>query len=555
MRAFQPELLDVPIQNSTAALDFGEASAEDRGAIFTKKEVVDFILDLVGWTKDKDLSDHSLLEPSFGGGEFLNAALQRYLDSSSKKDSSTLRDRFFGIEVNRASFDATSQLLSTTLAEAGFEESEANELVSGWLHLGDFLLLPINRQFTHIVGNPPYLRQESIPSELLAEYRIRYSTMYDRADLYVPFFERSMLLLQQGGKNGFICSDRWMKNKYGGPLRSLVSLDCHLDAYIDFTGCPAFHDEVVAYPAVTLIRRGTGRTTKAAYRPEVSAQTLSALIPALRDSAKHPDVFAADGVLSDSNPWILERFDRLKVIREMESHFPLLEEAGCKVGIGVATGADKVFIGRSGELDVEPERQLPLVTTRDIASGEIVWGGLSVLNPFDDDSSQVVDLKRFPKFEKYIEKHRALIENRHVAKKNPKSWFKTIDRIYPDLTHTPKLLIPDIKGSARVVYDEGSYYPHHNLYFITSSDWDLEVLQKIITSRIGEAFVHTYSVRMRGDFLRYQAQYLRRIRLPLWSDVSKSMRKILRDGSPNEVDDAIRRLYSLDKASWKALAA
>jgi len=555
MRAFQPELLDVPIQNSTAALDFGEASAEDRGAIFTKKEVVDFILDLVGWTKDKDLSDHSLLEPSFGGGEFLNAALQRYLDSSSKKDSSTLRDRFFGIEVNRASFDATSQLLSTTLAEAGFEESEANELVSGWLHLGDFLLLPINRQFTHIVGNPPYLRQESIPSELLAEYRIRYSTMYDRADLYVPFFERSMLLLQQGGKNGFICSDRWMKNKYGGPLRSLVSLDCHLDAYIDFTGCPAFHDEVVAYPAVTLIRRGTGRTTKAAYRPEVSAQTLSALIPALRDSAKHPDVFAADGVLSDSNPWILERFDRLKVIREMESHFPLLEETGCKVGIGVATGADKVFIGRSGELDVEPERQLPLVTTRDIASGEIVWGGLSVLNPFDDDSSQVVDLKRFPKFEKYIEKHRALIENRHVAKKNPKSWFKTIDRIYPDLTHTPKLLIPDIKGSARVVYDEGSYYPHHNLYFITSSDWDLEVLQKIITSRIGEAFVHTYSVRMRGDFLRYQAQYLRRIRLPLWSDVSKSMRKILRDGSPNEVDDAIRRLYSLDKASWKALAA
>ncbi len=555
MRAFQPELLDVPIQNSTAAIDFGEATAEDRGAIFTKKEVVDFILDLVGWTKDKDLSDHSLLEPSFGGGEFLNAALQRYLDSSSQKDSDTLRDRFFGIEVNRASFEATSQLLSTTLTEAGFEESESNELVSGWLRLGDFLLLPINRQFTHIVGNPPYLRQESIPSELLAEYRIRYSTMYDRADLYVPFFERSMLLLQQGGKNGFICSDRWMKNKYGGPLRSLVSLDCHLDAYIDFTGCPAFHDEVVAYPAVTLIRRGTGRTTKAAYRPEVSAQTLSALIPALRDNAKHPDVFAADGVLSDSNPWILERFDRLKVIREMESHFPLLEEAGCKVGIGVATGADKVFIGRSGELDVEPERQLPLVTTRDIASGEIVWGGLSVLNPFDDSSSQVVDLKRFPKFEKYIEKHRALIENRHVAKKNPKSWFKTIDRIYPDLTHTPKLLIPDIKGSARVVYDEGSYYPHHNLYFITSSDWDLEVLQKIITSRIGEAFVHTYSVRMRGDFLRYQAQYLRRIRLPLWSDVSKPMRKILREGSPDEVDDAIRRLYSLDKASWKALAA
>ena len=53
---------------------------------------------------------------------------------------------------------------------------------------------------------------------------------------------------------------------------------------------------------------------------------------------------------------------------------------GCRVGIGVATGADKHFIGPFESLAVEPDRKLPLVTTKDIRSGEVKWGGLAVIN-------------------------------------------------------------------------------------------------------------------------------------------------------------------------------
>ncbi len=57
------------------------------------------------------------------------------------------------------------------------------------------------------------------------------------------------------------------------------------------------------------------------------------------------------------------------MIRRLEQSFPTLEEAGCKVGIGVATGADQAFIGDFAALDVEPDRKLPLVTTKDI----VLW--------------------------------------------------------------------------------------------------------------------------------------------------------------------------------------
>jgi hypothetical protein len=94
-------------------------------------------------------------------------------------------------------------------------------------------------------------------------------------------------------------------------------------------------------------------------------------------------------VASGDQPWLLESSDQMALIRRLEQSFPTLEEASCKVGIGVATGADKEFIGPFDSLDVEADRKLPLVTTRDIMSGQVQWRGLGVINPFADDGRLV----------------------------------------------------------------------------------------------------------------------------------------------------------------------
>jgi hypothetical protein len=54
----------------------------------------------------------------------------------------------------------------------------------------------------------------------------------------------------------------------------------------------------------------------------------------------------------------------------------------------------------------------------------------------------------------------------------------------------------------------------HNLYYLTSKAWDLEVLGGLLLSRVAQLFIEAYCVRMRGGTLRFQAQYLRRIRVP-----------------------------------------
>jgi hypothetical protein len=537
---------------------------ESRGAVFTRAEVVEFILDLSGYTEDQPLHEKRLLEPSFGGGDFLLPAIARLLTAwkSSQRAGTvveTLGDAIRATELHRNTFSVTRAAVIELLKQEKVEDQSAIALADRWLVQGDFLLIPIEGQFDFVIGNPPYVRQELIPAPLLAEYRGRYQTMYDRADIYIPFIERSLSLLAKGGNLGFICADRWMKNRYGGPLRSLVADQFYLKIYVDMMDTPAFHSDVIAYPAITIISRETPGTTRIAHRPAIDRVTLAILANALRAQNLPKEagpVRELAQVTNGSEPWLLESSDQLALIRRLEKQFQTLEEVGCKVGIGVATGADKAYIGDFDSLDVEPDRKLPLVTTKDILSGEVEWRGQGVINPFAHGGG-LVDLQNYPRLRRYLEARREVIAGRHCAQRAPANWYRTIDRITPALASRPKLLIPDIKGAAHIVFEGGQLYPHHNLYYVTSDEWELRPLQAVMLSAVTRLFMTTYSTKMQGGFLRFQAQYLRRIRIPKWADVSTALRTELAEAAIKRdfqaCNLAVFKLYGLSPEERSSL--
>lgn len=549
-----------------AAIDHLALSAESnsRGAVFTRREVVDFILDLTGYTENQPLHEKRLLEPSFGGGDFLLPIIERLLRvwRAARPNGSALDElgnAIRAVELHHDTFRSTHAAVVALLMREGMAANTATALAGRWLSQGDFLLAPLEGEFDFVVGNPPYVRQELIPAPLLAEYRSRFQTMYDRADIYIPFIERSLEVLSDGGSLGFICADRWMKNRYGGPLRSLVAERFHLKIYVDMVDTPAFHSDVIAYPAITIISREDPGATRIAHRPAMERATLTALAGLLRAQTPPKEtspVRELARVTNGTEPWLLESSDQMALIRRLEGAFPTLEEVGCKVGIGVATGADKAFIGDFNALDVEPDRKLSLVTTRDIMSGEVKWRGQGVINPFAE-SGGLVDLDEYPRLRRYLEARREAIGGRHCAQKAPTNWYRTIDRITPALAARPKLLIPDIKGEAHIVFEGGELYPHHNLYYVTSDDWDLRVLQALLLSAVTRLFVATYSTKMRGGFLRFQAQYLRRIRIPHWADVAESLRLELAEAAIKRDVQACNRaafkLYGLSHEERSAL--
>ncbi|MDR3154480.1 MAG: Eco57I restriction-modification methylase domain-containing protein [Deltaproteobacteria bacterium] len=505
-----------------------------------------------------------LLEPSFGAGDFVLPAVRRLMESwrASKPHPPALlglSNAILAVELDGSAFRQTKASVESVLKEEGLEPGEASELADRWLVQGDFLLSPLDGEFDFVAGNPPYVRPELIPSSLLKAYRSRYSTMFDRADLYVPFIERSLSLLANGGSLGFICSDRWIKNRYGGPLRGLVARSFRLKYYVDMAGAPAFHSDVAAYASVFIISREPTGPARVSRRPEINGRELSALARTLTErSAPAPGgpVSEVRGAFRGNEPWLLDSGGKAALIRRLEGFFPLLEQTGCRVGIGVATGADKAFIGDYETMDVEPSRKLPLATTMDIASGEVRWGGLAVLNPFLD-SGELANLREFPRMARWLEARKAVILGRNVARKSPKSWYRTVDRIWPALASRRKLLIPDIKCEAHVVYEHGFLYPSHNLYYVTSEEWDLAALQAVLMSSVSRLFVSAYSTRIRGGSLRFQAQYLRRIRIPCWDDVPSALRQALSKAAVSrdltDCDLAAFELYRISASELESL--
>jgi len=545
---------------AAAILQLAGTNETERGAVFTRPEVVAAILDLSGYRASEPLHRFRLLEPSFGGGDFLLVALDRLLTAWRREGGSPayarrdLTDSIRAVEVHQDSLHRVMAAMLQRLEDAGIAADDARALCEQWLVCDDFLLASLDGEFDFVVGNPPYVRQERIPAVLLGAYRSRFRTLYDRADLYVPFYERALDLLSPGGTLGFICANRWLKNKYGGPLREKISAAYRLVYFLDMEGADAFHSEVIAYPAITIIRRqsdvGSPQPTRVANPAGVARVGLQAVVSKLSESL--PDqgfVSQVDLGGSGAAPLLLDDIPRLALLRRLEHAWPTVEQAGCRIGIGVATGCDRVMIGDFDALPVESERKLPLVMAGDLAVDRIDWGRKGVLNPFGSDG-RLVALDEYPLFAAYVREHFDVLAKRHVATRNKAGWYRTIDRVTPELTSLPKLLVPDIKGEAVFVYDDGRYYPHHNLYFLTSEHWNLRALQAVLRSSLALMIVATYCTRMAGGFLRFQAQYLRRIRLPMWEVVPARLRQELvtlaTATDQDAIDNVVFDLYGLN---------
>lgn len=429
-------------------------------------------------------------------------------------------------------------------------------MVDQWVTTDDFLLRPpVPASADYVVGNPPYIRLESVPGPVMAAYRQECRTMRGRADVYVGFIERGLGLLKAGGGLAFICADRWMRNRYGADVRELITRSYAVETVISMHDVDAFEDDVSAYPAIVVLRNQTqGAAALVAANASLGESDRRRLSTWIR-RGDHPAQRTPSYEAARVHRWSAGRDlwpggspAQRALITELEAVFPPLQDdsTGTRVGIGVATGCDDVYITTDPEL-VEEDRLLPLLRAADTTTGAVDWSGSYLVNPWNDHG--LVDLDQFPRMAKYLNEHSERIRGRHIARQRPASWYRTIDRVDPRLIGRPMLVLPDLKATAHPVLDHGGFYPHHNLYYVVSDRWDPEVLGGILLSDIANLFVGAYCVRMRGGTYRFQAQYLRTIRVPRLSSVKSSDMRALaeafRHRDRDRVNGIVAAMYGL----------
>jgi len=535
---------------------------EPKGVVYTKEWVVDLILDLAGYVPEEDLAARYAIEPSAGEGAFLLPMMRRLLDSVERhgRSISEARHALHAYELDEHAAGQVIDLAVQELRRRGIDARTARSIGAGWVTVGDYLLLSRkDRRADFVIGNPPYIRYDHLPEGSFAAYRRIYPTMVGRCDIYVGFIEAGLRQLSEGGALAFICADRWMRSAYGVELRRLVAQLFSMEVIIEMHDAPAFENEVSAYPAVIVIRRAQRDRVLVARAGADSgvAPAGSTIARSLVDLADGRDVtlqgFSATRAphwFDEHAPWPSVEPSQLAVLQRLEDQFHPLENepTGTKVGIGVATGNDSVYITTDSTV-VEPDRLLPLAMAADTKSGQLQWSGHYLIDPWQNGKG-LVDLRSYPLLRRYFDDHHEELTRRNIAKRHPRSWYRTIDRVNHSLIRKPKLYFPDMKLMSNPTLDQGETYPHHNLYYVTSERWDLEVLGGLLLSRVAQLFIEAYCVKMRGGTLRFQAQYLRRIRVPdpdaIASDVQDRLRNAFHDRNVHEATEAALAAYGIE---------
>lgn len=488
--------------NSTSKTYGTRSNGGQHGDVFTKPCVVDYMLDMVGYTADKDLSMTSIMEPSCGEGEFIISIIARLAESASR----------FGFDINEAyhrnvnasDLDETKVLRCTERIKEAFPEIKNPGIK---IIVEDYLLAE-HAPVDIVIGNPPYIRYEQIPAKKLDVYKSRFATFYYRTDMYVLFFEHSLKQLNRGGKHCFICANRWMKNQYGKNLRGMVARYYNLTTIINMEGADAFDEEVLAYPAITLIEDRNGND-KLKFAETKRVEELRMLKFCKLAAPEDNDWSSVFNTVAQS------------------STFSLIEEQGFKIGIGVATGADNIFISNNIKGQVEDELLIPSLNARDLQGDTLQWGGRYLLNPYDANG-RLIPLDAYPKAKKYLESHRERLSSRHKASKNPTAWYGTIDKISPSLQSQPKILLPDISGNSYVFVDDGEYYPLHNIYYIIGgTKQQLQLLAALLMSDFVRTQLNNVTNKMNGGYARWQCQHLRKLHIPTISAISSSLASTL----------------------------
>lgn len=477
------------------------------GEVYTKLNVVQYILDEVGFSSENNLENTRILEPASGSGAFANEIVLRLYKSSQKFNFNfllSLNNNVAFVEKDKEAFSLLKNNIQIVVEDLGLSNDNLNCFFNV-----DYLIQSNFSKFDCIVGNPPYIRNENLDTDYKTILKEEYSTFKYRADLYIPFFEKSLQLLKHNGKLSFICSNRWLYNQYGQLLRNKIANEFHLTKLVNIEKSSPFDEVVIGYPCITTITNSEGNKT---LYFETDSKDIS-LDDISFSSVDSPTCSSWQNMFLDYNI----NHNSLKHIVEQDF----------EIGIGVATGADRVFIKKKSELNgIEKSRVLPIIKSNSLKGDKISWDESYVLNPYENGT--LCDLEKYPHLKDYFSKNEQILKARHTAKKNPKYWFKTIDKIKSDLITRPKLLLPDLAGSKFLFIDNGDFYPHHNVYYIVNHDIDrLKILAGILMSDFIKDQLSQIGIRMNGGLPRFQSQTLKKLRIPDIDSMNQDIKMLL----------------------------
>jgi len=601
---------------------------KEQGIYYTPRFVTDYIVkETVGrFLKERshnEILNIKILDPACGSGSFLirayDALLHYNAEDRGKPVSQLdqwerlpiLTGNIFGVDLDMQAVEiARLNLLLRSLARRETLPSladnirQGNSLISGtedemkryfgknwqekkpfnWKQ--EFSGIMSKGGFDVVIGNPPYVRIQSLPRDEADYYREHYHSAFGSFDIYVLFLEQAIKLLKPGGRLGFITSGKFLKADYGKKIQQILHKECTVENIIDLSAQQVFA-EATTYPVIIVLQKGAeGRPLNYTSVPadvdlSKKAQPLDTSILPTNETNQEsivrgiwPPVTAKDTILAKLSK------DTVPLAELTERIFQGLKTSADRIySLKLLTKSDDYISAFSASLqkriDLEKPMIRPLIKTGQMRRYYIEEPELVILFPYSNGEllSSVELEAKYPKAWRYLNDNMTALKKREGGIfRNDEQWYRYGRNQALRVINSPKIITPDFAPSARYSLDAtGEYFFNGGTAggygIIPAKGINPLFLLGLLNSKILDWFLQKTSSNFRGGWFSYESRFISHIpirRIDFDNPAEKKMHgdlvalvdKMLelnkrlapiRNIPCNERDDLIRELERTDK--------
>jgi type I restriction-modification system DNA methylase subunit len=577
------------------------------GEFYTPTEVIDYILTSVGYTYSYDIETKDLLDPACGSGGFLVRAsrrlMSRYLMKFRKTDKRELRNpknwkeivsrlspdeakiifeaiqkHIYGLDINPfachiAEMNLLFQIID--LYQKVREKYPDYKLKRFKIYRTDSLEKPAqkqiwdyshsafleeqeeidaikNKRFDFVVGNPPYVRVQTLDYKSRDLYKKEYKSAYKQFDLYVLFVERGISWLKDKAFLGYITSNKFLKREYGKEIRKILTNEGKLLQLVDLTQIKIFK-EATNDPVISVFRKTTGpQMLKYVEVMDYKENILNHIIyhgNKIDYSDKYIKIINVTNDELIKNNWQIAGKEEQKLISKIKQRGTQLKKLHAQIHEGLITGADDVFVVNEKtihSLRLESQLLKPVLKGKYIRKYSALSPRLFLIFPYKIEDGKVRlipenELKNYSNIYAYLSSYKDKLSKRYCVKTKGYEWYSYHDFANPSWFETIKIVTPDISETNNFAIDAGInifskkqfYYLTHTCYCINLNDSGYRgnlLFLGILNSKLIEFVFKKLSVKLGKKGYRYITQYLEQlpIKLPSTPEEKKTASQIIK---------------------------
>jgi type I restriction-modification system DNA methylase subunit len=189
--------------------------------------------------------------------------------------------------------------------------------------------------FDCVIGNPPYVRQESI-KEMKSYLGKKYESASNTADLYAYFIEKAVVLLRDGGMASYIVSSSFLKAAFGADLRRVLKKKAAVTCLTDFGGLPVFESAKDTYVCIPVFRQ-------IEQPPQIHIRRIDTL-----EATERAEQLAAPGYTVpqerfNEEEWSIRTDTENGLLERLCANYPSLEKSVSSLYYGLKTGLNECF--------------------------------------------------------------------------------------------------------------------------------------------------------------------------------------------------------------------